>query len=100
MKLDVKALAIACGLLWGGGVFVWTWWMLIFNTATPGDPTMIGTIYLGYTVSGTGSMIGLVWGAVDGALCGALLAFLYNWLVDRNTAGQSPSAPRRSASQK
>lgn len=100
MKLDVKSFAIASGLLWGGAVFVWTWWMLMFGTATPGDQTLIGTVYLGYTVSGAGSVIGLVWGLVDGFVGGGALALLYNWLVDRNPASQSTPAPRRGAGEK
>lgn len=100
MKLDVKSFALACGLLWGAGVFLWTWWMLIFNTVAPGDQTLIGTVYLGYTVSGAGSVIGLVWGALDGALGGAALAFLYNWLLDRNAAEKSRSMQHRGANSK
>lgn len=83
MKLHVPAFGIACGLIWGLGVFVLTWWMMIFATAGPAEPTFIGRIYLGYTVSGAGSVIGLVWGLLDGFFGGLVFAWLYNLLIDR-----------------
>jgi len=89
MKLDVKAFTVAVSLLWGLGVFFLTLWMLLFDTAAAGEQTLIGKIYLGYTVSGAGAMIGLVWGLVDGLLGGAIFALLYNFLVDR--FGASPA---------
>jgi len=83
MKLHVPAFGIACGLLWGLGMFVLTWWMLLFGTTPAGEPTIFGRIYLGYTVSGAGSVIGLVWGLFDGLIGGLVFAWLYNTLVSR-----------------
>jgi len=83
MKLNVPAFGIACGLLWGFGVFVLTWWMLMFGTAQPGEPTIVGRVYLGYTVSGAGSVIGLVWGLLDGLVGGLVFAWLYNTVAAR-----------------
>ncbi|MDH4088010.1 MAG: hypothetical protein OEV27_12365 [Nitrospira sp.] len=40
MKLDVKACALACGLIWGFGLFVLTWWIIAFDGLT-GEPTFI-----------------------------------------------------------
>ncbi len=77
MRLDVKALAITCGLVWGLGLFALTWWIIAFDGAS-GDPTWVGQIYRGYSVSPAGSVIGLIWGLVDGAIGGAVLAWLYN----------------------
>ena len=82
MKLDVKAFALTCGLVWGFGLFILTWWIIAFDGAT-GDPTFIGRLYRGYTVSPTGSFIGLVWALVDGAIGGAIFAWLYNFLAGR-----------------
>ena len=31
MKLNVKALALACGIVWGLAVFLLTYWYLIFG---------------------------------------------------------------------
>lgn len=80
MKLDVKAFAIACGLIWGLGLFCLTWWVIAFDGIT-GDPTPIALVYRGYNISPAGSVIGLAWGLVDGAIGGAVLAWLYNRLA-------------------
>lgn len=88
MKLDVKAFAVACGLLWGLGLFVITWWIMAFEGAT-GDPTFIGRLYRGYAISPTGSLIGLVWALVDGLVGGAVFAWLYNFLSSRFADQQS-----------
>lgn len=100
MKFHVPAFAIACGIIWGFAVFFWTWWMLLFGTAAPGDQTLIGTVYLGYTVSGAGSVIGMVWGLVDGLIGGAVFAWLYNKLVDRLDVRFSSPTSKNNSSKK
>ena len=82
MKLDVKAFSMTCALVWGFGLFLLTWWIIAFDGATI-DPTFIGKVYRGYTLSPTGSFIGLAWALVDGAIGGAIFAWLYNRLAGR-----------------
>ncbi len=85
MKLNVKALALASGLIWGFGLFLLTWWVMMFDGAT-GEATLIGKLYRGYSISPGGSIIGLAWGGADGAIGGAIFAWLYNALTERFTA--------------
>lgn len=80
MKLNVKALALAFGLIWGFGLFLMTWWIIFFEGPT-GEPTLIGRLYRGYNISPPGSLIGFVWGFVDGLIGGSLFAWLYNLIV-------------------
>jgi hypothetical protein len=82
MKLNVRAFALACGLIWGLGLLVLTWWIMLFDGAT-GEPTIIGQIYRGFNISPGGSLLGLVWGFFDGLIGGAVFAWLYNALVAR-----------------
>lgn len=82
MKLDVKALALACGLLWGLGLFFLTWWVIFFDGAS-GEPTIIARVYRGYSLSPVGSVIGLLWAFFDGLIGGAILAWLYNLIAAR-----------------
>lgn len=89
MKLNVKAFALTCGLVWGLGILALTWWIIAFDGAT-GEVPFLGRIYRGYSVTPLGSFIGLVWGLVDGAIGGAIFAWLYNLIADR-TAGQTKS---------
>jgi len=79
MKLDVKALALSCGLIWGLGLFLVTWWVILLDGSS-GEITWLGHVYRGYNISAVGSVIGAAWGFVDGAIGGAILALVYNKL--------------------
>lgn len=92
MKLNTRAFALSCGLLWGFGIFFLTWWMIAFDGPSAG-PTFIGKIYRGYSITGAGSLVGLVWGLVDGFLGGFFLAWLYNSFMPQSGA-QSASTLR------
>ena len=80
MKIDIKALALACSILWGSVVFLVTWWIILLDGAS-GDPTWLAQVYRGYSISPLGSIIGLAWGLADGLIGGAVLAWLYNRFV-------------------
>jgi hypothetical protein len=82
MKLNIKAFALAFGLIWGFGLFFLTWWIILFSGAS-GDPTFIGKLYLGYRISPIGSIIGLIWAFFDGLIGGAIFAWLYNFIAAR-----------------
>lgn len=84
MKLNVKAFALAFGLVWGFGLFLFTWWLIAFDGAT-GEITLIGRLYRGYNISPLGSVIGLLWGLIDGAIGGAIFAWLYNFISDKGS---------------
>ncbi len=84
MKLNIKAFALACGVIWGLGLFVLTWWIIVFDGAS-GEPTLIGRVYRGYSISPHGSLIGMGWAFTDGLIGGAIFAWLYNLLAGRNT---------------
>ena len=83
MKLNVKAFALTCGLVWGAALFLLTWWIIVFDGVT-GEATLIGSLYRGYSISPAGSFIGLLWAFGDGLIFGAIFAWLYN-LVTRRT---------------
>ena len=94
MKLDVKAFALACGLIWGIGLFLMTWWIIVFQGQAPPDaaPPFIGLVYRGYDFTIGGSIIGLLWGLVDGAIGGAIFAWLYNKLAPAHDSGANAPA--------
>ncbi len=85
MRLDIKAFALSCGIIWGIGLFFTTWWIIFFGDAQ-GQRTFLGLVYRGYELSPAGSIYGLVWGFVDGAIGGAIFAWLYNKLANRASA--------------
>jgi hypothetical protein len=77
MKLSIKGLALASGILWGLGLFVGTWWIILLHGSSS-ETTFIGMIYWGYSLTPLGSVFGLVWGFFDGLIGGAIFAWLYN----------------------
>jgi hypothetical protein len=83
MKLNVKAFALACGIVWGFGLFALTWWIIAFEGATH-EVTLIGRLYRGYNISPLGSVFGLVYGFFDALVGGAIMAWLYNFMVGRS----------------
>lgn len=89
MKLNVLALGLACGLIWGLGLFIITWWIIAFDGPQPGETLVLGRIYRGYELTTIGSIIGLAWGFFDGFIGGVIFAWLYNLLAGR--VGQRPA---------
>jgi hypothetical protein len=82
MKLNIKAFAITCGLIWGVGVFGLTWWIIAFEGSSSEVP-FLGRVYRGYNISPTGSIIGLIWALIDGGIGGAIFAWLYNLIAGK-----------------
>ena len=80
MRLDWKAFALTCGMLWGLCLFLVTWWLLAFG-GSRSEVEWLGNFYIGYNVSPIGSLLGLGYGFVDGAIGGAIFAWLYNRLA-------------------
>jgi hypothetical protein len=73
----VKAFALAGSLLWGLGLFMITWWIILFDGPSA-EATILGRVYRGYEISPVGSLVGLAWGLADGLIGGAVFAWLYN----------------------
>lgn len=83
MKLNVKAFAIAGGLVWGFNWFALTWWMILFKGITFEKIAFISDTYVGFTVSPLGSLVALIYGFLDGFLLCLLIAWVYNKLAPR-----------------
>ncbi len=84
MRIHVRALGLALGILWGLGVF----FLGIAALVIPGQwgdqmVWILGNVYVGYDASVVGALIGAVWGFADGFIGGALLAWLYNLLAEK-----------------
>ena len=90
MKLNIKSFALTCAILWGLGVLLGTWWIIILDGSTY-DPTIVGRVYRGFNLSFTGSIIGLIWGFFDGLIGGAIFAWLYN-IMSKNQKMETSNA--------
>lgn len=77
MKINTKALALSLGIITGLTVFLLTAWFLIMGYSGS-FLAQLGSVYLGYSVSWLGAIVGFAYGFLDGVVFGALLGFLYN----------------------
>ncbi|NIQ37065.1 MAG: hypothetical protein GTN81_00515 [Proteobacteria bacterium] len=80
MKLNVKALAFAAGILWGLAVLLVGLANLIWSGYGGGFLQIVASIYPGYqaTPSIGEVIVGTLYALVDGGICGLVFAWLYN----------------------
>ena len=88
MRLHVKAFALTCAIIWGLGLFLITWWLILLE-GTPADRFLLCRVYYGFSITPLGSFIGLICAFVDGLIGGAVFAWLYNLLAGRPAVPQS-----------
>jgi len=81
-KLNVKALAVGLGVLWGF-MMLFVGWASIFGWGTKFVEIM-ASIYFGFAPTFLGGIIGAIWGFFDGAIGGAIIAIVYNIVVGKN----------------
>ena len=84
MKLEVRAFALTCAIVWGLGLPLLTWWIIALDGASTA-PTWLGHIYRGYSLTVAGSLIGAIWAFFDGLIGGAIFAWLYDVISTRVT---------------
>jgi hypothetical protein len=75
-KLNVKALAVGGGALWGF-YMLFIGWAALFGWGKTFVETM-SSVYIGFTPTVLGGVIGAAWGFADGAIAGAIIAIVYN----------------------
>jgi hypothetical protein len=88
MRLNIKAMALAMGILWGGAVLVVGLANLIWTGYGTGFLQLLASVYPGYKASRSiGDLIaGVLYALVDGGLFGLVVAWLYNRFLGRSTA--------------
>jgi len=74
--MNVKAFAVAAGIMWGFLLFAVT--LLEAARGEGHTLSVLSALYAGYSVTYLGSLAGLVYGFVSGALVGAAFCWLYN----------------------
>ena len=85
MKLDVKAMALTIGLLWGAAMFLTGTANLIWDVYGEDFLDVMASVYPGYdaTTSFAQVIVGTLYALLDGAVGGAVVAWLYNRLAAR-----------------
>jgi hypothetical protein len=75
-KLNVKALAVGIGVLWAIYV-LFLGWVAAFGWGRE-MVTVLSSLYIGYSATFVGAIIGGIWAFVDGVIAGAIIAWVYN----------------------
>ena len=75
--MSIRALALTAGIFGATTMFLLAWWLILTGNAE-GPPTLFERIYIGYSYTPMGSVIGAAWGFVDWGIAGAIFAWLYN----------------------
>ena len=79
--LSIRSVALTTGIFGASAMFLLAWWLIIIGNAE-GPTTLFERVYIGYSFTPLGSVIGAVWGFVDWGIAGAIFAWLYN-LINR-----------------
>jgi len=85
MKFNVTALALTVGLFWGASILIVGWSNVIWPGYGRAFLDVAASIYPGYHPGPAfGSVVtGSLYGLVDGAIAGAVFGWLYNLLSRR-----------------
>ena len=75
--LSIRSVALTLGIIGGVSMFLLAWWLIIIGNAE-GPTTLLERMYIGYSFTPLGSVIGAIWGFVDFGIGGAIFAWLYN----------------------
>jgi hypothetical protein len=101
MRLSIRSLALAAGLIWGGLIL----FVGLINLAAPSYGAsflqMMSSVYPGFQFSRTFGdvVIGTIYGFADGAIGGLVFGWLYNAFASTpaRARGLSESGTRRAA---
>jgi hypothetical protein len=82
VRIQSGVLTIVCALIGGLGLFAMTAWLLIKDGPNVGlHLNLLGHYFIGYSVTWTGSLVGLFYGAVVGGAFGWIIGRIYNAVV-------------------
>ncbi|MBI2956062.1 MAG: hypothetical protein HYY26_01995 [Acidobacteria bacterium] len=83
LRLSARVLGVAVGLLFGGGLFVATNWLVVKGGDGQVGPHLglLAQYFPGYTVTFVGSLVGFVYAFVVGFVVGTIIAYVYNWFA-------------------
>jgi hypothetical protein len=88
MRLSAKAMALALGLLWGGGVAVAALVHLVNPSYGGAFLDVVSSIYPGFHGARSlgDALLGTAYGLIDGSVGGFIFASLYNLFAGRSSA--------------
>ena len=75
--MSIRSVALTAGIFGAASMFFLAWWLIIIGN-DDGPTTLLERVYIGYSFTPLGSVIGAVWGFIDWGIAGAIFAWLYN----------------------
>ena len=88
-RLRAGIIAIVSAMVAGFGLFFATLWLVVKGGPNVGQNLgLLRAYFPGYSVTWTGSLMGLVYGALSGAVLGWCVAWFYNILANRRAKGR------------
>ena len=75
--MSIRSVGLTAGIMGSLSMFFLAWWLIIIGNAE-GPTTLFERIYIGYSFTPIGSIIGALWGFIDFGIAGAIFAWLYN----------------------
>jgi hypothetical protein len=78
MRLKPVALGIGLGSVWGISLFITTLVSYFTGYGRLFLEVLAQSIYPGYSISPSGSLLGLFYGFIDGLISGFCIAWIYN----------------------
>jgi hypothetical protein len=80
-RLSPIALGVALGTVWGGALFITTWFSYFTGYGSLFLEVLARSVYPGYTITPAGSFLGLFYGFLDGFISAALIGWIYNKII-------------------
>ncbi len=82
-RIRTDALALVCAVIGGVGLFVMTAWLVIIGGPHTGAHLqLLSNYFIGYSVTWSGSVVGLFYGALCGGVSGWAIGTIYNQVVN------------------
>jgi len=80
--MSIRSVGLTTGIFGAASMFFLAWWLILTGNAE-GPITLFERIYIGYSFTPMGSVIGAAWGFVDFGIAGVVFAWLYNCINKR-----------------
>ena len=77
--MSVRSLSLTTAIMGAVTMFLLAWWLILTGNAE-GPPTLFERVYIGYSYTPLGSVIGAAYGFIDWGIAGAIFAWLYNFI--------------------
>jgi len=80
--MSVRSFGLTAAIFGAFTMFFLAWWLILSGNAE-GPKTLVERIYIGYSFTPIGSLIGAAWGFVDWGIAGIIFAWLYNYIKNK-----------------